>query len=145
MTTAFIGGRAVVLPNIVEAGMPMTDTHAALLTGIWLKRLSSKLRWLLDRGQIDAQGVQIKALELATEDLAPYNIAEDADEDDPVLVEALAMAEAVINSRMAAEGLPPPRNIDQHARALVAAMPALVEKARLRVEARYQAAVLPEA
>lgn len=121
----------------------MTESDAATLNHIHLKRISSRIRWLLNTNQIALDEAQAKANEFSAQDLEPYNLVEDGDDNDPVLLEALAMAETAINARMAAEGLPPPRNIDQHARALVKAMPSLVEKARLRVEARYKASILP--
>lgn len=143
MATVFVNSLAVVLPSRFSEGDIMDETASKVLNSIWLKRLSAKLRWLKDRGEIDALTFRAKAFELAGLDLAPYSIAEDAEDDDPILVEAIDMAKTLITARMAAEGLPPPKGLDLHAKALVDAMPALVEKARLRVEARFRAAALP--
>jgi hypothetical protein len=143
MATVFINNLAVVLPRRFAAGDTIGEIPARILHNIWLKRFSAKLRWLKDRGEIDAQSMQAKAEELAAQELTPYNIAEDADDDDPILVEAIEIARTLIISRMAAEGISPPKGIDTHARALVDSMPAIVEKARIRVEARHRAAALP--
>jgi hypothetical protein len=65
---------------------------------------------------------------------------DDDGETDPVMEEALAIAREMIIGRMAEEGLPPPRGINTHARALVDAMPEIQDRARFRIEARYRAA-----
>ena len=141
MTTQFIANIAVTLPPRFAAGDILDETGSRVLQSLWLKRINTKLRWLRERGDIDAQGLQAKATELAQADLAPYSVAEDADDDDPVLIEALDIAKSLITARMAAEGLPPPKGLDTHARELVNSLPQLVERARMRVEARYKAAV----
>jgi hypothetical protein len=50
------------------------------------------------------------------------------------------MARDLIVQRMAQQGLPPPKGLDEHAKALVKGLPELQERARLRIEARYKAA-----
>lgn len=140
MPTVFIAGAAVNLPSLFKEGHVLNAHNAAFLNQIWLKRLSTRLRRLLVLGQIDATSIKAKAAEIHAEELAPYSIAADADADDPVLVEALDMARALITQRMAQENIMPPKNLDNHALAVVEGMPALVEQARMRVEARYQAA-----
>ncbi len=142
MTTVFIANLAVNLPSRFSAGDELDEISARVLHNIWAKRLSARLRWMKDRGELDAQTIQAKAIELARQELAPYSISEDADEDDPIMAEAMTLARDLITARMAAEGIPPPKGLDQHARALVEQVPALVEKARLRVEARFKAAAL---
>lgn len=140
MPVVFIDGKAVTLKSIRVVGEPLTENDADILNHIWLKRISAKLRYLLDRNVIDSTTIQNKARELASEDMAPYSILEDGDDDDPVLVEAIDMAKAIIMSRLTQENLPMPKTLDVHAKELLRGIPALVEKARLRVEARYKAA-----
>lgn len=140
MATVFINGLAVNLPSRFAEGQVLTPHQAQVLHEIWLKRIVAKLRWLYNKGEIDAQGLCAKALELAALDLAPYSPVEDAEDDDPVLEEAMIIARDLIVGRMAKEGLPPPKGLDIHAKALVDNLPAITERARLRVEARYQAA-----
>ena len=141
MATVFIAGTAVVLPSRFAEGQCLDPLDAALLNQIWLKRLYTRLRRLLALGQLDAQSVEAKIAEMHTEDMTPYSLAQDADEDDPVLLEAIEIAKEIITQRMAQENMMPPKNLDNHAKALVEGMPAIVEQARMRVEARYQAAV----
>lgn len=119
----------------------MTENNADVLNDIQTKRIKSKLRYLLQRGDILAHELDAKALELSSLELVPYATLDDDEEgSDPILSEALNMARELIISRMAQEGLPPPKGIDLHAKALVDAMPEIQEKARLRIEARYNAA-----
>ena len=141
MPTVFIANLAVQLPLRFAAGDTLDETSASVLNDIQLKRLKARLRHALAKGDINPSEVQDKALALMDAELVPYNTLDDDDTDnDPVLSEALAMARELIVSRMAQEGLPPPKGLDVHAKALVDAMPQLQEKARLRLEARYNAA-----
>jgi hypothetical protein len=140
MPTVYINNLAVVLPSRFAADDVIGENAASVLQDIQLRRIKSKLRWLLAKGDLNPDGVQAKAEELLTHELVPYGTLDDSDDDDPVLVEALAMAREIIISRMAQEGLPPPRGIDIHAKALVDGAPQILERARLRIEARYKAA-----
>lgn len=141
MPTVFIANLAVVLPVRFASGDTLEDNAASVLNEIHLRRIKARLRYLLSRGEIDGNEIQAKALELSNSEMLPYLTSDDDDtESDPVYVEAISMARELIVSRMAQEGLPPPRGLDLHAKALVDGMPELQEKARLRVEARYKAA-----
>lgn len=142
MPTAFIANLAVALPVRFSAGTILDETSAYWLNEIQHRRVKAKLRWLLQRGEINPVEVQGRALELCAQPLAPYVLLDDEDGDttDPILLEALSIAKDLITTRMAQEGLAPPKGIDQHAKALVDARPALMETARKRVEARYLAA-----
>ena len=141
MTTAYIGRFAIDLPSRFTEGDLMDEAAASVLNDIQHRRVMARLRWMKDRGVVDAQTIQAKAVELMLEPLRPYNVAQDADEDDPIFAEALSIARTLISQKMAAEGLPPPKGLDDHAKALISAMPAQIERARLRVEARFKAAL----
>lgn len=141
MPTVFIANLAIILPIRFAAGDTLEDNAASVLNDIHLRRIKARLRYLLSRGEIDGNEIQAKALELSDSEMLPYLTSDDDDtESDPVYVEAIAMARELIVSRMAQEGLPPPKGLDLHAKALVDGMPELQERARLRVEARYKAA-----
>lgn len=142
MSTVFIAGFAIPLPSRFVDGEIASDNAIAVLNDIQHKRVKAKLRYMLDRGQIDANGLQSKADELMAADLAPYAMLDDDEgaDDDPVAIEALGIARDLIISRMAKEGLPPPRGIDLHARALVDSMPVIYERARQRIETRLKVA-----
>ena len=138
MTTSFIAGKAVPLATIWSEGDLLDEIGAIMLNDIQHKRVKAKLRYLLQRGEIDANSLQAKADELMSQELSI--ISTDDDEDDPIIIEAIEIAKELINKRMAAEGLPPPKGIELHAKALVEGVPEISERARLRVEARYRAA-----
>lgn len=142
MPTIFIEGTAVALPyrEGEMEGDPMQEYQAIILDTILHRRVKARLRWLLDRGEIFAEGIQAKALELCSQPLKPYATLDDGIEDDPILIEAMVIARELITSRMAQENLPPPKNLDAHAKQLVDNVPQIHEQARLRVEARYRAA-----
>jgi hypothetical protein len=140
MPTVFINSLAVQLPSRFAAGQVLNDIAASVLNDIQLKRIKAKLRYLLSRGDINADGIQQRANDLYEQELLPYATLDDDEDEDPILAEALSMARELIVGRMASEGLPPPKGIDLHAKALVDAMPQLQEKARLRLEIRYRAA-----
>jgi hypothetical protein len=141
MPTVFIDNIAVLLPSRFALGDIINEAAAYTLNDIQQRRIKAKLRYLLARGDILQWDLQTKADELASQDLVPYmTLDDDEPNTDPILMEALAMARELIVGRMAQEGLPPPKGLDIHAKALVDAMPDLQEKARLRIEARYRAA-----
>lgn len=141
MPVAFIANIAVQLPIRFLPGQAIDDIAASVLNNIQQTRIKAKLRYLLTRGDILQWDLQAKAEELASQDLVPYLTLDDDEEgSDPILQEALSMAREMIVSRMAHEGLPPPKGLDLHAKALVDGRPDLVEIARNRIEARYKAA-----
>ena len=140
MPTVFIANLAVVLPVRFNPGDAIDDIASQLLNEIQHRRIKARLRYLLQKGEIDENELQVKANSLSEEDLVPYATQDDEMDDDPVYSEAISIARELIVGRMAQEGLPPPKGLDAHAKALVDGMPALMEQARLRIEARYRAA-----
>jgi hypothetical protein len=141
MPIAIIDSMVISFPRKTAQGDPLTEQDAALLCYIQRNRIVSKIRYLLARGEISHAEVQGKANELAEQPMLPYlTLDDEGAEGDPILEEAMAIARDLIVKRMAEEGLPPPKGLDTHAKALVDNMPALLEQARLRVEAKYRAA-----
>lgn len=141
MPTVFIGSVAVSLPQRFTAGDTLSENAADVLNDVQLKRLKARLRYMLAHGDVNADGLQATALNIMSQELVPYATLDDDDENvDPVLEEALSIARDMIVGRMAAEGLPPPKGLDAHAKALVDGQPRIQEQARLRVEARFRAA-----
>lgn len=141
MATVFIGNLAVMLPSRFKAGDECDDIMAQMLNDIQLRRIKARLRWLLSRGELSMDELQTKAVSLLDIELVPYSLADDDDPDsDPIFVEAMAIARELITAHMAKEGLPPPKGLDLHAKALIDGMPDIIERARLRMEARYRAA-----
>lgn len=141
MLTVFIGGLAVRLAPRFAEGDIIDETAAVVLTRVWTARLAQRLRWLQSRGELDWPSMQAKADELALQPLGPPALSDTLSGDnDPVLQEAMTMAREIINAHMAQENLPVPKAIDEHARALLDGMPHLIERARARVEARYEVA-----
>jgi hypothetical protein len=140
MPTVFIDNRAITLPSRFKVGDECSYNSARVLNEVQIRRIKARLRWLLSKGDINGDEIQKRALELSEQELVPYATLDDTDDEDPILVEALNIARELIVSRMAQEGLPPPKGLDIHAKALVDGMPELQEKARLRIEAKYKAA-----
>lgn len=142
MGTVLIGTTLVPLPQKYLSGQEMDDVIASMLNDIRNQRTMAKLRYLFDRGEINADNIQAKALEIQSEPLRYVRGANDLEDEksDPILEEALGIARELIISRMAKEGLPPPKGLDTHAKALVEAMPQIYERARLRIEAKYRTA-----
>ena len=79
MATVFIANLAVVLPSRFAAGDILNETAAAVLNDIHRKRLTAKLRYLHQKGDINKDGLQSKALELASLELVPYTTLDDED------------------------------------------------------------------
>jgi hypothetical protein len=141
MPTVFINNIAVILPSRFALGQALTENAALVLNDVQLKRIKARLRYMLAHGDVNTDGLQDTALALLDTDLVPYATIDDDDENlDPVLEEALSIARELIIGRMAAEGLPPPKGLDVHAKALVDGQPKIQEQARRRIEARYKAA-----
>lgn len=141
MRTVFIGRTALLLkPRPGEQpGDPMTAEHVNILGAILHNRVKARLRYMLERGDILPAELQAKADELCAQPLSAYPLFEN-DSDDPIHSEAMEIARTLITQKMAEERLPPPKNLDTHAKQLVDAVPAIIEKARQRLEARYRAA-----
>ena len=141
MPITIIDNIVISFPRKTLQGDPITEQGAALLCQIQKNRIVAKIRYLLTRGEISPAEVQGKVNALAAEPLVPYlTLDDDGAEGDPILEEALNIARELIVQRMAEEGLPPPKGLDTHAKALVDNMPAIQEQARVRIEARYKAA-----
>jgi hypothetical protein len=140
MPTIFLDSMVVSLPSRFAQGQELDAQAAEMLNIIMFRRIRAKLRYLLDRGEILVTDLQTKANELAAQPLRIASTLDDSEDDDPILIEALSIAKDIICSRMAQEGLPPPRGIDAHAKALVDGLPEIQEQARKRIEARYLAA-----
>ena len=140
MATVFIANMAVTLPSRFSEGDIASHNAAMMLNEIQHRRVKARLRYLLERNEIAPFEVQAKADELCAMDLVPHLTSDDEENSDPVFEEAMLIARELIVARMAKEGLPPPKGLDMHAKALVDAMPEIHERARLRVEARYMAA-----
>lgn len=142
MATVFIAGLAVKLEQRWRAGQELDEVTAGLLNEIKVRRTVAKLRYLLDKGDLSPAELPAKAIELQCQPLERGTVSADldSDEDDPILTEALEMAKELLIAHMASEGLPPPKGLELHAKALVDARPDLQELARKRVEARFAAA-----
>jgi hypothetical protein len=140
MPTIFLDSMVVSLPSRFSEGQELDHVAAEMLNIIMFRRIRAKLRYLLERGEILASDLQAKAYELAEQPLRVAATLDDSEDEDPILLEALAIARELICTRMAQEGLPPPKGLDNHAKALVDGVPEIQEQARKRIEARYLAA-----
>ena len=143
MPTVFIASQAILLPMRFAPGAMCSEHEAAILHDIQRKRLVARVHYLVQKGELTSDQIQQKVNEFCAAELAPRALLEDDDEGetDPIFAEALDIARTLIITSMAQQGFPPPKGLDAHARALVDGNPTVVEQARLRVEARYRAAV----
>lgn len=139
MPLTFISGIAVELPQRFTAGQAIDETEAEILSQIHVSRIRGRLGWMLKQGTITEAELPSKAEELALLDLSPLTINE-ADEDDPILAEALIIARDMITQRLASEGLAPPKNLDEHAKVLIDALPHIRAMAVKRLEERHKIA-----
>jgi hypothetical protein len=143
MTTTFIDNVAVPLALRYHGGNILDENGAEVLHYIWSKRLLTRLRYIFEKGETDPVILQLKAAEIAASPMRPYTIVDDAEENDPILLEAMEIARNAIKTKLQAEGLPIPAKLDIHARALVEGVPVIIEEATRRIEARLRAAALP--
>lgn len=142
MATVFIGQLAVALPAPFAEGDILDETGADVLNFVQRRRVTARLTAMLKKGNIDERQLHAKALELFAQPMTAGVTLDDEDDamSDPVLAEAMEMARNLITQKLAKENLPPPKNLDEHAKQVVDALPALVEQARQRVETRYRIA-----
>jgi hypothetical protein len=138
--TVFIANQVVVLKRRFAAGEAIDAVGATVLNNIKHRRVKARLRYLLDRKEIAPDEVQAKANELMAQDIVDHMTSDDGDILDSIFEEALSIAREMIVTRMAQEGHLPPKGLDNHAKALVNAMPEIQERARKRMEARFLAA-----
>jgi hypothetical protein len=143
MTLAIIDNRPFNLSLKLKAGDILEEAEAEFLNKILHRRVLAKLRRHLSRGELDPQTLQQKGEELCALGLREIQTTDDDDDfdEDPIMTEAMNIAREIITAQMAKEGLPPPKGIDNHAKALVDGAPHIIEAARARIEARYKAAI----
>lgn len=141
MPTLFIANTLVVVPARFVEGSVLDEVSAAILNDIHIRRLRARIAYLLQRGELGPEEVQAKAFAIAQEDLAPGIKEADDDLPDPIYSEAVGIACDLILRKMREQGLPEPKHIAEHAKALVEGNPAFEEQARKRLEARHRAAM----
>lgn len=142
MPVVYINNLVVTLPTRFAAGDVLAETSSALLNQIHVNRVRAKLNYLLKRGDILPAELLDKATELMNQPLTSVVTSDDddTDNDDPVLAEAMTIARGLISQKLAQQNIGEPKNLDQHAKALLDNVPMIMEKARRRVELRYKAA-----
>ncbi len=143
MPIVFIQNQAVNLPVKFRGGDKLDETSAEILNAIHFRRLKAKLKTLQSNGSILLSDLQTKAQELYNLPLVPYATMDDEDNieaSDPILAEAMNIARELLTAKLTQEGIEIPKNLDLHARQLVEHMPELHERARLRIETRFQIA-----
>jgi hypothetical protein len=135
-----IDNTLVQLPIRYKAGDIIDDYVAAILNEIQLQRIRAKLHEMVKKNEISPDELQRKAIELSHLPLLPYSPYDEELSADPAMDEALIIARQIIQNKLDEEGQMAPKNIDTHARALIAAMPEILNQAKTRVEARFRAA-----
>jgi hypothetical protein len=137
MQTIFIHDTPVRVQDPFAEGHRLTEAQAEVLNSLWLNLLLARLRWVANKNpDIDAASFQSKARETAE----ILELSADGIDTDPVWDEAMTIGRELITSKLAAEGLPPPPNLDMHAEALLEASEDIIAQARNRVEIRRRVA-----
>lgn len=110
------------------------DTH---INNLRYHRLRSRMATWLSRQPSPPSSIEFQAElnRLLTSFVFTFEPKEDE-----VEAEAISIAEDVIRAKLAEANMPPPRNLRDHAEQLLALDDSYRSKARLRVEARAQAA-----
>jgi len=134
-------GQSVDLTEPLNEDAVITPGIAALLHGALLARLRSRAAWRLEKQRLAADGIADWAI-------AEWNTMTFADDDfdadfgdSSIDDEAFAIAKELIIVSLAKEGLSPPRNIDEHAKALATESEEIRAKAKARVEAKRAVAL----
>ena len=139
MPLAQIDGITLELPLLFNAGDIIDDDGAWALNEMMLTRLRERTRWRLRQGVVTTITVQSVVEEMVS--AFTFDSGEPCDVDEPVMEEAITLAREMITKSLAKDGLPPPKNLEEHAKTLAEQSDQLRERARLRVEARLNAAL----
>jgi len=131
-----IGPTLVRLPPRFTEGTVIDADDAERLQVLWENNVFERLRQFIKASpRTTAEGLQAEADRLAeTYALPPPR----RDAGDPIEVEARNLARESLLSRLRAEGLPAPRNLDDHITILLDRHPRLYDTALERVEARLR-------
>lgn len=134
-STVFIHDTPLHVADPRSVGQQLTPYDAEVLNSIALRRFIGRMQAWLRR---NPEPSTIELTEFATTTaLAVATFDSTAgDETDPIREEAMALGRELLLSRLAADNLPAPTNLDAHVEELVDAVPELTDQARRRVEIR---------
>lgn len=132
MPTIIIEGEVYDWTPSVREG-DSAEPFSALLTSLYVSRITVRARAFATKNpSATYEEIQEEILRLAS----AFEF-DDELEPDAVEVEALEIAEETIRAKLAAQGLPPPKSLRDHAQMIVNE-PAIVAEAHRRVRARAQ-------
>lgn len=131
-----LGGQLIRLPSRHAPGQEATEAEAQTLQALWEQNLESRLRHHIRQNpRLSADALRLEAARLFLTYALPPPRREASD---PIEQEARALAREALLHRLRAEGLPEPRNLDDHIGILLDHHPALYDRALERVEARLR-------
>ena len=136
MPTLLISSYLIDIQDRFSCGAKLSLTEAQVLNSIWLKRFFSRLKYWSARIPNASQAELLnEAARLESSLEIELNEVED-----PIAIEALAIAREQIELKLAKLNLPTPNNINLHAIELVRASSDIRTRARTIVEAKLKAA-----
>jgi hypothetical protein len=136
MPTLLISSYLIDIEDRFFYGAKLSSIEAQVLNSIWLKRFFSRLNYWSARNPNASQAELLnEAARLESSLEIELNEVED-----PIAIEALAIAREQIELKLAKLNLPSPNNINLHAIELVRASSDIRARARISVEAKLKAA-----
>lgn len=136
MPPLILNGEVFELPDAYAAGQQPDSFALAYLNNLRSRRLCSQMIYWLKRQPLPPTPADFQSELLRR--AAAFDFGDV--EDDGLEAEMFELATADIRARLAADGLPMPKNLDEHIQALVAAVPAYRERAKARLAVKAAAA-----
>jgi hypothetical protein len=141
-TVVLIHGEPLIIPTEREPYHPgdkLSLRDAKLLNLMHFKRWSNALNnWYLRNQARDLSHQEI--LNKSNEIYQSVDLLSPEDGSNPIFDEAMSLARDLICRHLAAESLPIPPTLDEHAEVLVSSNPSILTQAKIRLEARQRAA-----
>jgi hypothetical protein len=136
MPPLILNGEVFELAGAYSVGQLPDAFAAAYLNNLRSRRLCAQMLYWLKRQAEPPTPADFQAELLRRAAAFDFGMVED----DEVEAEMFELATADIRSRLAADDLPLPKNLDDHVHALVTAVPAYRERAKARLAAKAAAA-----
>lgn len=132
-----IGTMLMRLPIRIKRGHVCTEAEAAWLQSLWEHYAHNIVNFRFP----EPNSRSGEAFEAARQNIIDnYKIPRPKrdPETDPIEFEAMNIAREMLMARLSAEGLPAPKNLEEHCRQLINAHPQLYERAAERVRIRME-------
>lgn len=131
-------GQIYSIPLLFEPGHILTEDEAKLVGELLADAIAARMEAWLDAQTQPPRPDEIQPVANAFAQTIFTDTTAFIRESDPVYAEALELAREMILTKLTTQGLPAPRSLDAHAEALLTGNDELLERAKLRVEARIE-------